>query len=85
MSRTTSVRLDDDLKKKLDDVSLQTHRPKNWIINKALQEFFERYANLQRIEKAKQQCLIANQQDIDPSRNDWEALGDELWENESLT
>jgi RHH-type rel operon transcriptional repressor/antitoxin RelB len=43
MSETTSVRLPEDLAKKLNELSKSLDRPKTYLIRKALQEYIEEY------------------------------------------
>lgn len=40
----TSVRLQDDLDKSLNELALKSNRSKNWIINQAIKEFIEHQA-----------------------------------------
>ncbi len=82
MSTTTSVRLDDEVKQKLDELSQQIHRPKNWIINQALSEFIDRNSVARMLEKARQQCLLANQQDDSAEASDWDQLAAEAWDED---
>ena len=43
----TSIRLQDDLEKSLNDAANSLHRSKNWIINQAIREYLERNTNEQ--------------------------------------
>ncbi len=47
MSTTVSVRLPDEIAKKLDGVAKETERPKSYIIEKAVESYLEDYADLQ--------------------------------------
>ncbi len=82
MSTTTSVRLDNEVKQKLDELSRQIHRPKNWIINKALTEYIDRNNVARMVEKARQQCLLANQRDDSVAESDWGQLAAEAWDED---
>ncbi len=77
MSTTITVKLDNEVKEKLDELSQQIHRPKNWIINKALTEYIDRNNLARVVEKARQHCLLANQQD----ESDWDQFAAEAWED----
>jgi len=47
MSTAISIRLPDELAKKLDSISKETERPRSYIIQKALESYIEDYADLQ--------------------------------------
>lgn len=47
MSTAMSVRLPKDLAEKLDSIARETERPRSFIIQKALESYFEDYADLQ--------------------------------------
>ncbi len=43
MTEAVSVRLPDDLAKRLDDLAKSLDRPRTYIVNKALREYLEEY------------------------------------------
>ena len=47
MSTAISIRLPDELAKKLDGISKETERPRSYIVQKALESYIENYADLQ--------------------------------------
>ncbi|MCK5139513.1 MAG: ribbon-helix-helix domain-containing protein [Thermodesulfovibrionia bacterium] len=47
MSTAVSIRLQNELAKKLDEISKETERPRSYIIQKALESYIEEYADLQ--------------------------------------
>jgi RHH-type rel operon transcriptional repressor/antitoxin RelB len=47
MSTAISIRLPDELAKKLDGIARETERPRSYIIQKALESYIEDYADLQ--------------------------------------
>ncbi len=47
MSTAVSIRLPDELVKKLDGISKETERPRSYIMQKALESYIEDYADLQ--------------------------------------
>ena len=47
MSTAISIRLPEDLAKQLDNIAKETERPRSFIVRKALESYFEDYADLQ--------------------------------------
>jgi len=47
MSTSVSLRLPDDLAKKLSDIAKETERPRSFIIQKAIETYIEDFADLQ--------------------------------------
>jgi RHH-type rel operon transcriptional repressor/antitoxin RelB len=47
MSTAVSIRLPDELARKLDGIAKETERPRSYIIQKALESYIEDYADLQ--------------------------------------
>ncbi len=47
MRTAVSIRLPNELAKKLDGISKETERPRSYIIQKALESYIEEYADLQ--------------------------------------
>ena len=47
MSVAVSIRIPEDLAKKLDGIAKETERPRSYLIRKALESYLEDYADLQ--------------------------------------
>lgn len=47
MSTPISIRISEDLAKRLDSIVKETERPRSYIIQKALESYLEDYADLQ--------------------------------------
>ena len=47
MSTAVSIRMPDELAKRLDGIARETERPRSYIIQKALEAYLEDYADLQ--------------------------------------
>jgi RHH-type rel operon transcriptional repressor/antitoxin RelB len=47
MSKPISIRIPDDLARKLDSVARETDRPRSYIVQKALESYIEDIADLQ--------------------------------------
>ena len=47
MSKPISIRIPEELAKRLDDVATETERPRSYIIQKALESYLEDFADLQ--------------------------------------
>ncbi len=47
MSTSVSLRLPDELAKKLTDIAKETERPKSFIIQKAIESYLDNFADLQ--------------------------------------
>lgn len=47
MSTPISIRISEDLAKRLDSIVRETERPRSYIIQKALESYLEDYADLQ--------------------------------------
>ncbi len=74
-STTSSVRLPNDLRSRLDKATRQLKWQKNKIITQALEEFLERIERKQFLEDARKQSMLASA----ASSNDddiWTELGD---------
>jgi RHH-type transcriptional regulator, rel operon repressor / antitoxin RelB len=47
MSVSVSIRIPEDLAKRLDNIAEETERPRSFVIQKALESYLEEYADLQ--------------------------------------
>jgi RHH-type rel operon transcriptional repressor/antitoxin RelB len=47
MSTAVSIRMPDELARKLNGIAKETERPRSYIIQKALEQYLEEYADLQ--------------------------------------
>jgi predicted DNA-binding protein len=54
-SITTSIRLEFNLSKKLDKISHELHRGKNWLIREALRVYLEQFGNANLVGEARKQ------------------------------
>jgi predicted transcriptional regulator len=70
-SSTSSFRIPDDLKARLNRAAEQMKKGKNWIINRALEEYLERHSQEAFQAEARRQSLEA-------SRHQWKDA--EFWE-----
>jgi predicted transcriptional regulator len=70
-SSTSSFRIPDELKARLEQAAEQMKKGKNWIINRALEEYLERHSPEAFRAEARRQSLAA-------SRHKWK--DEEFWE-----
>lgn len=70
-SSTSSFRISDSLRLKLELMAEHTGKGKNWIITQALEEFLEKHA-------AEALRLEARRQSLEASRHKW--TDEEFWE-----
>lgn len=79
-SITTSIRLNPDLRNKLEHASKVMHRGKSWIINHALQKYLSEIEMLSIAKEAKRQSLLARESD-EKNDDSWDDLQDTTgWE-----
>ena len=71
-SSKCSFRIPDRLKASLEEAARRTNKGKNWILNRALEEYLARHAGTHLREEARRQSLPA-------SRKRWKDEG--IWEN----
>ena len=71
-SSTSSFRIPDELKLRLEETARRMNKGKNWILNRALEEYLARHSQDQLREEARRQSLLA-------SRRRWK--DEALWEN----
>jgi predicted transcriptional regulator len=70
-SSTSSFRISDELGARLAKTARRLNKGKNWVINRALEEYFERHSQETLRQEARRQSLLA-------SRKRWK--DEELWE-----
>jgi len=77
-STTSSFRIPDELRLRLEEATLRLHKGKNWIINRALEEYLSRQGNEALREEARRQSLLASRR---RSRGEaaWERAAAEVW------
>jgi predicted DNA-binding protein len=68
---TTSIRLEPDLREKLEKAAHNLHRGKNWLISEALRRYLEQLESSGLAQEARRQSLLASKF----HHTDWE-----LWE-----
>ncbi len=75
MSQTSSFRLPDELRIRLERFARQSKRPKNWIIVHALEDYLDRHEARSLAAEARRQSLLASE---GPRSEDeaWAALRD---------
>ena len=71
-SSTSSFRIADELKARLEETARRMNKGKNWILNRALDEYLSRHSQTNLREEARRQSLLA-------SRKRWK--DEKLWEN----
>jgi len=58
-SSTSSFRIPDQLKLRLETAARQTGKGKNWVINRALEEYLDRHSRAGLRQEARRQSLLA--------------------------
>ncbi|MGH8248473.1 MAG: CopG family ribbon-helix-helix protein [Gammaproteobacteria bacterium] len=77
-SSTSSFRIPQRLKAQLERAARRLNKKKNWIINRALEEFLQRHSRADLRAEARRQSVMASRthwQDQLP----WEKAGGEAW------
>ena len=77
-SSTSSFRVPDELRRRLERAARRMSKKKNWIINRALEEYLERHSQVDLRQEARRQSLLASQkqrQDEGP----WQKAAVEVW------
>jgi predicted DNA-binding protein len=77
-SSTSSFRIPDDLKLKLERAASRLNKRKNWIINRALQEYLDRHEKEGLPAEARRQSLLASRRRI-PAGARWQKAAAEVW------
>ena len=77
-SSTSSFRIPDDLRARLEKTARRLNKGKNWILNRALEEYLDRHSRGQSLEEARRQSLEARRREWKDEAF-WEKLSDETW------
>jgi predicted transcriptional regulator len=77
-SSTSSFRIPDELKARLDQAAEQMEKGKNWIINRALEEYLERHSQEALQAEARRQSLAASRHKWKDGEF-WERMAVETW------
>ena len=75
---TTSVRLPDELKTRLERASRRLNKGKNWIVVHAVLEFLERHEMTDLRAEARRQSILASKQQWKDAEA-WERASAEAW------
>lgn len=80
-SSTTSIRIPDDLKLRLENTARQMNKGKNWIIKQALAEYLQRHnMDLLRAEARRQSIAASKKKWKDEEF--WTRIAAEVWDDE---
>jgi predicted transcriptional regulator len=74
-STTTSIRIPEDLRHRLERTARHLNKGKNWIINQALDEYLRKLDREALIAEARRQSLIASR-DAENGDDFWERAAD---------
>ena len=77
-SSTSSFRIPDELRLRLEETACRMNKGKNWIINRALAEYLDRYSRAGLREEARRQSLQASRKRWKDEAF-WEKVGREVW------
>jgi predicted transcriptional regulator len=77
-SSTSSFRIPDDLRIRLDETSRRMNKGKNWIINQAVEQYLERHSQAGLREEAKRQSRLASRKCWKDAPG-WEKAAGENW------
>ena len=77
-SSTSSFRISDELRARLEKTAKRLNKGKNWILNRALEEYLERHSRERFLEEARRQSLEASRREW-KGEAFWEKLSDETW------
>lgn len=80
-SSTSSFRIPDELKLRLETTAKRMNKGKNWILNRALQEYLERHDRAALAAEARRQSLLASRHHWE-DQDAWEATVAETWNDE---
>ena len=78
MSSTSSFRIPNELKERLEQAAEQMKKGKNWIINRALEEYLERHCKEAFEAEARRQSLAASHHEWKDGEF-WEKMAAETW------
>jgi len=74
-SSTTSIRINDDLRARLEEASRVIKKGKNWIITKALEEYLEKNRRAALAAEASRQSLLIREEKWEDEEF-WEKMAD---------
>jgi predicted DNA-binding protein len=77
-SSTSSFRIPDELKVRLEATARRMNKGKNWILNRALEEYLERHGRESLAAEARRQSLLASRQPWEDQLA-WEETLAETW------
>ena len=77
-SSTSSFRIPDELKLRLEATARRMNKGKNWILNRALEEYLERHGREDLAAEARRQSLLASRQPW-KDQQAWEDTVAETW------
>jgi len=77
-SSTSSFRIPDELKRRLENAARRMNKRKNWIINRAIEEYLRGYSRTQLRAEARRQSLLASRKRWKDAAK-WEAAAAEVW------
>ena len=80
-SSTTSIRIPDDLKDRLESTARQMNKGKNWIIKQALAEYLQRHNMDVLRAEARRQSIAASKKKWKDERF-WNRIAAEVWDDE---
>jgi predicted DNA-binding protein len=80
-SSTSSFRIPDDLKMRLESTARRLNKGKNWIINRALKEYLERQNQDRLRAEAVRQSVLASKKKW-KDENLWEQALAEVWDDQ---
>jgi predicted DNA-binding protein len=75
-STTSSFRISDELRIRLESAAIQSGKGKNWILNQALREYLERIREDSLAAEARRQSLLAGGR-ATPEEQFWAARADD--------
>jgi predicted transcriptional regulator len=77
-SSTSSFRIPDELKLRLEATARRMNKGKNWILNRALEEYLERHGRESLAAEARRQSLLAAKRPW-KDQQAWEDVAAETW------
>lgn len=78
-SSTSSFRISDELKVRLDSVARRMNKGKNRVITEALQDYLDRHDRIELRQEARRQSLLAGRKPWKDQRA-WETAAAEAWD-----
>ena len=77
-SSTSSFRIPDELRLRLEETAGRLKRGKNWIINRAIEEYLDRHSRTRLREEGRRQSLLASRRRWKDAQQ-WERTASEVW------